>query len=68
MRDRTVVVKTRNVLAFSLNPALFSVSLEGLQIEGHPMHLQGQVRTSELLFVLRDHEWIASQNYLVLWF
>ncbi|KAK7693141.1 hypothetical protein QCA50_002707 [Cerrena zonata] len=57
MDDGTLIVKTRNVLAFSINPALSSMSMGQLLIDNIPVDLHGQLEASQLTFVLRHHHW-----------
>lgn len=61
MDDGTLIVKTRNVLAFSINPALFSMSMGQLLIDNTPVDLHGQLEASQFTFVLRHHSWHVSQ-------
>ena len=51
------VVKTRNVVAFSINPTVASVSFGNLQVDASSINIPTQANSTELVFVLEDAKW-----------
>ena len=51
------MVKTRNVVAFSINPTVASVCFGNLQIDASSINIPSQANSTELVFVLEDAKW-----------